>query len=156
MGRPVSIQSCIKTAIKLFRLTRSINLGEFLTDYNQGKQEGAHAGRARYTYGEFPELPFHNSEFDLVLCAHFLFFYSDNLTLNFHIQAIREMCRVSKEIRIFPLLDVKNSRLSTYIEPVKKYMDSIGWIAEEVKVDYEFQKNGNSMLKLNFNGKGKL
>lgn len=120
---------------------RMTAMKEFLSDYDLGKAEG------RYICGELPELPFAENTFELVLCAHFLFLYSDNLSLNFHIQAIRELCRVGKEIRIFPLLDV-NSRQSVFIDPVKEYFQSIGWVAEEVKVDYEFQKKGDKMLRL--------
>jgi hypothetical protein len=120
---------------------RMAAMKEFLADYERGKDEG------RYIYGELPELPFGDNAFDLVLCSHFLFLYSDNLSLEFHVQAIREMCRVGKEIRIFPIVDV-NSKRSAHIEPVKKYIQSVGWTAQEIKVDYEFQKKGNTMLKL--------
>jgi hypothetical protein len=122
---------------------RMAAMEEFLADYNPGKVEG------RYVFGELPELPdkIRNTSFDLILCAHFLFLYTNNLSLEFHINSIKAMSQVGREIRIFPVLDV-NSQVSTYIEPVKEYMDSIGWIAEEVKVNYEFQKDGNHMLKL--------
>jgi SAM-dependent methyltransferase len=114
---------------------------EFIDDYNSGKTEG------RYISGELPVLPFENKSFDLILCAHFLFFYSDNLSLDFHINSVREMCRIGKEIRIFPIVDL-NGNSSPYLKPAKDFMTSIGWSVEEVKVSYEFQKNGNTMLKL--------
>jgi hypothetical protein len=123
---------------------RMAAMKEFLADYDRGKDEG------RYIYGELPELPFADNTFDLVLCSHFLFLYSDNLSLDFHVQAIREMCRAGKETRIFPIVDV-NSKRSVHIDPLKEYIQRMGWTAQEIKVDYEFQKNGNTMLKLKNN-----
>jgi hypothetical protein len=112
---------------------------EFLNDYEQGKLEN------RYIFGELPGLPFNNSSFDLALSSHFLFLYTDNLSLEFHIQSIAEMLRVSKEVRIFPLLDF-NANESPYVQEVINVYDKKGYSVERVKVDYEFQKGGNKML----------
>ena len=114
---------------------------DFLSDYDEGKIQG------RYIAGELPKLPFPDRSFDLILCAHFLLFYSENLTLDFHFRSIEEMLRVGKEIRIFPLLDL-NSNLSAYYKPLTEYLDKKGIRYAEEKVNYEFQKNGNSMLKI--------
>lgn len=139
-NRDKFIWRTIKSVDELLEIRMSA-MKEFLADYDLGKAEG------RYIYGELPNLPFPDNAFDLVLCSHFLFLYSDNLSLDFHIQAIRELCRVGKEIRIFPLLDV-NAERSVFVDPVKEYVQSIGWVAEEVKVDYEFQKNGDRMARI--------
>jgi hypothetical protein len=120
---------------------RIFAMSEFLVDYDKGKAEG------RYVFGELPELAFESNSFDLVLCAHFLFFYTDNLTLDFHYKSIAEMCRVGKEIRIFPIVDL-NAKISLYLDPVKNYIVSLGWFFEEVKSGYEFQKNGNTFLRI--------
>jgi hypothetical protein len=114
---------------------------EFLNDYENGLSEG------RYIFGELPELPYDNKSYDLVLSAHFLLFYSENLTLDFHFKSIQEMCRVGREVRIFPILDL-NAKPSRYLGPVKEFVHSFGWNAEEIKVNYEFQKNGNKMLRI--------
>ena len=136
------IWTTIKSVDELLEI-RMAAMKEFLADYDLGKAEG------RYVCGELPEFPFTENSFELVLCAHFLFLYSDNLSLDFHIQAIQELCRVGKEIRIFPILDA-NSERSAFVDPVKEYAQSIGWMAEEVKVDYEVQKNGDTMLRLKY------
>lgn len=70
----------------------------FLKDFPQGREEG------RYCADELPTLGFANVEFDLVLCSHFMFTYSDQLSTDFRVAAIEEMCRVAGEAPIFPLL----------------------------------------------------
>ena len=72
----------------------------FLADYASGQKEG------RYIEASLPTLPFDDGEYDLVLCSHFLFLYSAHFSLDFHIQSIKELCRVGKETRIFPLLQL--------------------------------------------------
>jgi hypothetical protein len=112
----------------------------FLEDYEKGRAEG------RYICAELPDLEL-SGDFDLILCSHFLFLYSDRLSLDFHIQSLHRLCLLAPEVRIFPLLDV-SSRRSAYVDKVVEHFTARGWIAEELKVDYEFQKNGNTMLKL--------
>ena len=111
----------------------------FLATYEDGKAQG------RYIPGELPYLPFVNQTFDLALSAHFLFLYTDNLTFAFHISAIREMLRVAREVRIFPLLDV-NAQESGYLNGVLEIFQSFK--PEIHKVNYEFQRGGNKMLRL--------
>jgi len=125
---------------ELFKV-RMNAMSEFLDDYSSGKSE------KRYIFAELPALPFKDKSFDLVLCAHLLFFYSENLSLEFHISSILEMIRLGNEIRIFPIVDL-NANLSRYLNPVKEFVDSLGWSFKEEKVNYEFQKNGNKMLKI--------
>ena len=74
-------------------------MAEFLRDFLRGKGEG------RYLPHELPELPFTDGEFDLALSSHLLFTYSKQLSVDFHCRAVLEMCRVAREVRIFPLLD---------------------------------------------------
>ncbi len=112
---------------------------KFLEDYEKGKIE------SRYVDAELPELPFKDLEFDLALCSHFLFLYSYNLTLEFHIASIREMCRVAKEVRVFPLLDVEGL-ISPYLDRVIETFKGDGKSVSVETVDYEFQKHGNRML----------
>lgn len=113
----------------------------FLKDFDQGKRE------KRYITAELPVLPFNDKQFDLALSSHFLFLYTDKLSLDFHIKAIKEMCRVAAEVRIFPLLDV-NAQLSPYVAAVKEEVKNKVKLITEEKVNYEFQKNGNKMLKI--------
>jgi hypothetical protein len=114
----------------------------FLTDYERGKQEG------RYVNASLPTLPFPDNSFDLALCSHLLFLYSDHLSLDFHMQAVEELCRVAKEVRIFPLLDL-SSKESIHLEPVTSGLQSAGCEARFVQVDYEFQRGANTFLRVN-------
>lgn len=118
---------------------RMDSMKEFLNDYESGIQEG------RYIYAELPDLPFKNNQFDLALSSHFLFLYTDNLSYEFHLSSINEMLRVANEIRIFPLLDV-NVKRSSYVDMIYNHYSNKGKTVIEKKVDYEFQKGGNSML----------
>ena len=115
---------------------------EFLADYEAGKREG------RYLCESLPALPFADGSFDLSLCSHFLFTYSHVLTLDFHVAAIREMCRIAPEARIFPLMDFHH-RESEYIQPVILTLERAGHAVETRQVSYEFQRGGNKMMRVN-------
>jgi hypothetical protein len=111
----------------------------FLDSYEAGKAD------KKYIPGELPVLPFDDQSFDLALSSHFLFLYTDNLTFGFHVDAIREMLRVAREVRIFPLLDV-NAKESRYLSGVLENFQD--YHPEIRKVNYEFQRGGNQMLVL--------
>jgi len=120
---------------------RMAAMKQFLDDYEQGKIEG------RYIYTELPSLPFTDKEFDIALSSHFLFLYSSNLSLDFHKKAINEMVRVAREILVFPLINV-NAIASPYVEHIKKELVEMGSKVAIEKVDYEFQKGGNEVLRI--------
>ena len=115
---------------------------DFLSDFEQGKEEG------RYRIEELPTLPFMEKQFDLALCSHFLFLYSDQLPLKFHRESIAEMCRVAKEVRIFPLLKLGSVK-SQHVEKVMNEFNAQGYAVSIERVDYEFQRGGNEMMKIN-------
>lgn len=111
----------------------------FLDDYEQGRRDG------RYLAAELPQLPFRDGAFDLGLCSHLLFFYAEQLSSEFHLAGLRELCRVAREIRIFPLVDV-NGCPSPHVDPARRELDRLGWTSEIQPVPYEFQRGGNEML----------
>ncbi|WP_231589787.1 methyltransferase domain-containing protein [Methanosarcina siciliae] len=116
-------------------------MAKFLEDFPKGVVQ------KRYLAGELPSLPFGDGEFDLALCSHLLFLYTDNLSLDFHLRSMAELCRVAKEVRIFPLLDVNGNR-SPYIDLLTDFLRAEKRDVMKVKVAYEFQKGGNTMLKI--------
>jgi hypothetical protein len=120
---------------------RMLAMKEFLSDYETGKKEN------RYIYAELPILPFKDKEFELVVSSHFLFLYTDNLSLEFHIQSIKEMLRVANEVRIFPVIDV-NALESKYLKHIMKIFSNQNFQVDLLKVGYEFQKGGNQMLRI--------
>jgi hypothetical protein len=113
----------------------------FLADYESGRRQG------RYIDAELPALPFADQQFDLALSSHFLFLYTQQLTADFHIAGARELCRVAREVRIFPLLALGGER-SAHVDPVMEAMRRDGRDASVVTVPYEFQRGGNQMLRV--------
>jgi hypothetical protein len=116
----------------------------FLADYGQGKRQG------RYVEAKLPTLPFADTSFDLALCSHFLFLYTDQLSESFHIQAIMEMCQVATEVRVFPLvaLDTLPSR---YTDSVAVRLRESGFDVTVERVPYEFQRGANQMMRIRGN-----
>jgi len=113
----------------------------FLADFKEGKEQG------RYKYEMLPSLSFNDAQFDLALSSHFLFLYSEHLDEQFHIDAIDEMLRVAKEVRIFPLVTL-SGEVSIYLEQVMDYLKAKGYRCEVVKTSYAFQNGGDEMLRI--------
>ena len=113
----------------------------FLADYSRGKEEG------RYLAAGLPHLPFKDGAFDLALCSHFLFLYSDQLSAEFHCRAIQEMLRVASEARIFSLVTL-GGQPSPHVEVVCQELRKLDRDFEIKTVGYEFQRSGNRMLRV--------
>ena len=113
----------------------------FLTDYPPGLRA------QRYVDAGLPELPCADNTFALALCSHFLFLYSDHLSLDFHLAAIRELCRVAPEARIFPLLTLAGAP-SPHLGPVIAALQADGYRASVEDVPYEFQRGAHQMLRV--------
>lgn len=111
----------------------------FLMDFAAGKAEG------RYLPAALPLLPFANTKFDLALSSHLLFLYSAQLSAEFHLLALLEMLRVSREVRVFPVLALDGT-LSPHLRWLQGELDSHGYAPEIKRVPYEFQRGGNEML----------
>lgn len=121
--------------------SRLTSMANFLEDYNKGKREG------RYVKGSLPYLPVEAGRFQLALSSHFLFLYSNDLDLDFHIKSIIEMLRVSEEVRIFPVLDL-NGKESVHLAGVLQYLDKKKIKYEIKKSMYEFQKGADAVLNI--------
>src|SRR5258708_3414958 len=66
-------------SIEKLRELRMSSMERFLVDYENGRQEN------RYVDAELPSLPFRDGAFDLALCSHFLFLYSEQLSEDVHV-----------------------------------------------------------------------
>ena len=121
---------------------------EFLDDYELGKSEG------RYVDAELPSIAFPDKSFDLAVCSHFLFLYTEHLPEAFHRSAIRELCRVAREVRIFPLLALDGS-ISPHVANVADDL-SDSWEVSFETVSYEFQRGGNQMMRIRALQKGSV
>jgi SAM-dependent methyltransferase len=113
----------------------------FLADYDAGRAAG------RYVEGALPALPFADDSFDLALCSHLLFLYTEQLDAAFHVAAAQELLRVAREVRVFPLLDL-NCEPSAHLPVVIEWCEGAGHHAEVRRVPYEFQVGGGTMLLL--------
>jgi hypothetical protein len=120
---------------------------DFLGDFEAGKKQN------RYVTGELPQLPFENHSFDLALCSHFLFLFSDHFSYDYHINSIKELCRIANETRIFPLQTLAG-KPSPYIKPIMKELEAHGYAVTILKIDYEFQRGANQMLLIESNKTG--
>ena len=110
-------------------------LDHFIQSYRDNK--------SHFTSGSLPDLPFKANSFDLILSGHFLFLYAsiehgglmshDQLDLEFHLAAIRDMIRVAPEVRIYPTYATSGpSRRQPYVEPVMDILRSEGHHVELV------------------------
>ncbi len=113
---------------------------DFLADFRQG-------GQSRYVCSALPSLPFEERSFDLALCSHFLFLYSEQFDFEFHLAAVEELLRVASELRVFPLLDLK-SRRSAHLAPLLDHLEASVWNATVERVPYEFQIGAFEMLRI--------
>jgi len=121
---------------------RRETMGVFLDNFAQ-TAEGT-----RYVAGALPHLPFRNDAFDLALCSHYLFTYTDLLDESAHLQAILEMLRVAQTVRVFPLLAMFDGGKSRHLDGVTSALRGTGSTVRVRRVAYEFQRGGNEMLEI--------
>lgn len=112
---------------------------EFLSDFDNGYRQG------RYIPASLPSLPFSETAFDLALCSHYLFLYSDHLDEVTHLAAMRELCRVASEVRIFPVISL-DGEVSKHLDSVMATLSTDGIDVSLQPVSYRFQKGATEML----------
>jgi hypothetical protein len=125
--------------IKHLGMVRMMAMRSFLSDFPIGLNEG------RYINASLPDLPFKDHQFDLALCSHFLFLYSEQIDLAQHVAGMKELCRVSREVRVYPLLAL-DGNASAYLTPVCDALTDMGMSVLRVPVEYRFQKGATEML----------
>src|SRR5262245_48467626 len=120
---------------------RMAAMQEFLADYPNGGRDG------RYVAAQLPSLPFADGEFDLALCSHLLFLYSDQLGEALHRASIIELARVAREVRVFPLIALGGAP-SPFVDGCVTLLREKGYDVSVERVAYEFQRGGNQMLRV--------
>lgn len=120
---------------------RQAGMNQFFADYEQGKTEERYRGITDY------HLPFADFTFDFALSAHYLFADLDDQTVEFHLSVIRELARVAKEVRIFPLID-REGNPSEFLGPVLLGLQQDNYGVEVREVDFHLHKTGNAMLRV--------
>ena len=124
-----------------FLAGRRAGMGLFFEDYALGVSEG------RYKPLLGTALPFDDFSFDLALSSHYLFAGSNKQSVGFHLDAIRELARVAKEVRIFPLLE-REGEPSALLGPVLLGLQQAKFGAEVREVSCALYPQGNAMLRV--------
>jgi len=114
-------------------------MSKFLSDFDTGCRQG------RYVPASLPSLPFPDTVFDLALCSHYLFLYSDHVDEAAHLASMRELCRVASEVRVFPVISL-DGETSKHLDPVMKALSEEGVDVSLQPVSYRFQKGATEML----------
>jgi hypothetical protein len=138
-NRDEFVWGSIASVEELGRIRRAA-METFLADYGRGACAG------RYVAAELPSLPFADGTFDIALSSHFLFLYA-SLGETFHVAATREIARVAREVRIFPLLALGGIP-SPHLAVVANAMRGDGFTVTIDAVPYEFQRGGNQMMRI--------
>ena len=110
----------------------------FVADYRQH-------GHTRYITTEYPNSSFADGQFDLALVSHFLFLYDEQLGYDFHRRTLLELLRIAREIRLFPLVNLRTERASAVV----RLLDDPVFAAYDIRiehVDYEFIRNSSEMM----------
>lgn len=100
-----------------------------------------------YVRAALPALPFADRRFDLVLSSHLLFSYADRFDREFHVASLRELARVGREVRVFPLVPMGMTE-NPELAPVRAALAAAGLRTSVRPVDYEFQRGGNAMMTI--------
>lgn len=108
-------------------------MSRFLSDFDAGCRQG------RYVSASLPSLPFTDSEFDLALCSHYLFLYSNHVDRAAHLESMRELCRVASEVRVFPVVSL-DGEVSKHLDQVMTALSVNGIDVPLQPVSYRFQK----------------
>lgn len=114
-------------------------MNEFIADFEVGKLSG------RYFHKSLPNLTFKDKQFDLALCSHYLFLYSEHVNLEQHIASIKELCRTANEVRIYPLISLDGD-VSPHLNEAISALSEVGLTSSLVDVEYQFQKGATQML----------
>jgi hypothetical protein len=110
----------------------------FVADYRQH-------GHSRYITTEYPNSGFADGQFDLALVSHFLFLYDEQLDYDFHRRTLLELLRVAREVRLFPLVNLRTERASAVAKLATDPVFS-AYTIRIVPVAYEFIRNSGEVM----------
>ena len=113
--------------------------GRFLADIG--------ARPRRYIAAALPHLPMTTGSFDLVLCSHLLFTWSNVLDADWHFTALAELARVARrEVRVYPVVSQGAGQPVAFLGDVRARLHAIGYCTTIAEVPYRFQRTAGQML----------
>lgn len=123
----------------------------FANDFAEGQNSG------RYLAAALPSLPFPDKHFDLAVSGNFLFLYSDyeegGMLFNspfdytFHLNAVLEFMRVSKEARMYPIKG-PHKTVNVFIDALVEDLRKRNFNAKVVPVKYRDVIGAHDMLQV--------
>lgn len=120
-------------------------LKAFIDDFSS-----EHISENPYVFASLPNLPFENNTFDYALSGHFLFSFHSQIGYSLTLDSIKELTRIAKEVRIFPLKSNEQSRESEFPE-MRRLLDDLSLQKINYRIEdsaFEFQKGANQVMTL--------
>lgn len=114
----------------------------FLADFARDRADGT----GRYVAAALPILPFADATFDLALVPNLLFTYANLFDRRWHLAGIRELVRVSAEVRIHPLTDTTGRRYAE-LEPLRRELADLGVESEVRPTAYRLHHRDEGTLR---------
>lgn len=127
--------------LETFIQYRLNGFNQFFQDYPQGFQQN------RYLAIPHDHLPFSSHQFDLALCANYLFADLSIQDVAFHLHWVDELLRVAHDVRIYPLTN-KYGQPSELLGPVLLALQQKGILAAVQDVPFRVIPGSMAMLKL--------
>jgi hypothetical protein len=128
-------------SMEAFLSDRRAGMALFFEDYEQGVREKR--------YQPLPEggLPFDDVTFDLALSSHYFFSGAGAQSVDWHVNTFRELARVAREVRVFPLIQ-REGEPSELLGPVLLGLQQANFGSEVREVRCALYPEGNAMLRV--------
>lgn len=107
---------------------------------------------SHYIAASLPQLPFGVGSFELAVCSHLLFTWSPELDHEWHRDALVELTRVAREVRVFPLVVRRTGQPVEFLPALRDELTELGISSDVRTVPYEFQRQARQMLVLSAAG----
>jgi Methyltransferase domain len=104
-------------------------------------------GPGRYVAAALPRLPLASGRFDLVLCSHLLFTWSNQLDAGWHHRALAELARVARgEVRVYPTVVQGTGDPVPFLDDLRTRLHAAGYRTRLQPVPYRFQRDAHHTL----------
>lgn len=131
-------------SLDLHNKIRFDSFQQFIDSYKQDVK------KEKYIPASLPSLPFKEDTFSLILCNHFLFLYQEQFDYTFHLEAIKEMIRVTQEggvIRIYPIVDFKY-QIYPHLDELIETLNTVGVRAKIQETKFRFLPSAHHYLQI--------